>query len=101
MCKKENLLTFYCGNKECKARIRIGRRVDVPVLNVGALSFCPLCGGKGMTMHDVEENIWEILAEEYDLKPESVHTLFDIWPREKYVRFADFIQYIRDRVDAA
>lgn len=94
----EQLLTFSCSNKKCNARLRIARRLDQPVLAVGALRYCALCGSPGMASHDVDENIWELLAEQYGMKPQGVEMLYDMWPRHEYNRFADFVEYIQSKL---
>jgi hypothetical protein len=94
----EQLLTFSCSNNRCNARLRIGRRLDKPVLAIGALKYCALCGSPGMAMHDVDENIWELLAEKYEMKPHGVELLYNMWPRHEYSKFADFVDHVKSKL---
>ena len=64
--------------------------------------FCPRCGVQSAFVIDIEQDYWEIMAE--DLAINNVHfpvqllkMLYDEWPRNdrRFHRFYDYVEYQR------
>lgn len=89
--------TLYCRNKECLARTRIGRILQLPVTRIGPMAFCPLCGGEAYPETDNNETYNETLAAAYGLPVEVIVLLLNNWDRQEFTKFSD---YVKDMLEA-
>jgi hypothetical protein len=94
-----HMMTSYCSNKECMARIRVGRILNKPALTVGSFQYCALCGSKALTMADQDETYWEVLAESYGYTVEIMKMLYNCWDRNKHYRFSDHVRELQDEIE--
>jgi hypothetical protein len=67
-------------------------------MQVGAFSYCPLCGSRALAMIDNDADYWETIAEAIELPIEVTRQLYDIWDRNKHQRFTDFVNEIKTEV---
>lgn len=92
------MLTLSCLNKECMLRVRLGRVMSKPALQVGAFRYCPLCGGKACAGMDIEESYVETLAQSYQLPVDVMKMLLDTWDANEHSRFVDYLNELKKEV---
>lgn len=84
--------TLNCMNVDCQISLRVARILNRPVLEIGALRYCPLCGQRAVQETDNEQTWNEALARHYKLTPELIEVLYKEWNPHKHYKFVDFIQ---------
>lgn len=88
-------LTAYCN--DCHSRFRF-RRLE-PAFKIPApLAYCPFCGHSDLaTWFDVDQDIWEVLADRYRVTIDAVKMAYSLWLHHltKFQRFGDFMELLR------
>ncbi len=90
------MLTFKCSDFDgCGAEIRVGRRLDKPIISIGPMKYCPYCGKSGMSSIDSDQNLWEALSDSWGIPEEAIILLYYAWPRHQYTKFRDFVDFVK------
>lgn len=89
------LLTLSCLETSCMAKLRIGRFLKEPATHVGAMSFCPMCGGKAYQHYDSDESYWETLSRAYELPVFLVKQIHSVWDSSVHPRFGTFVDEMK------
>ena len=93
--KMVHMLTLQCREKDCLAKLRIGRFLYLPSTRVGAMKFCPICGGEAFALTDNDESYMETLADSYGIPVEVFKQVYAIWDSGEYPKLYDFVQEIK------
>lgn len=91
MSKDVYMLTLKCINRDCFIRLRIGRILSQPALNVGALVFCPKCGEKAFATQDQDNDYWEALANQYGQTVEVIKLIYSVWEPHSTQKFSEHV----------
>lgn len=76
-------------------RLRLGRIIQLPRINDGAIRYCPRCGQHATVQTDNNENYWESLASAYNVPVEAIVQLHSIWDRREYPNFRTFVEEVK------
>lgn len=76
-------------------RLRLGRIIQLPKVNNGAIRYCPKCGKLATVSADRNENYWESLALAYNIPVEAVVQLHSIWNSKEYPNFRTFVEEVK------
>ncbi len=90
---KTYLLTLQCLSDKCGGIARIGQHQYNTT--IGAMSHCPMCGGKAYQYTDNDKDYWEAMSDLYKLPPQIVEMMYSEWDRKEFNKFSDFVNFMK------